>query len=68
MYILFPLPLVCPSCKQMRFTRFGAEKDLSDMVLTAGKTKSRPKTFQTPENTILSFSETDSVDKIFMAS
>jgi len=52
----------------MRFTRFGAEKDLSDMVLTAGKTKSRPKTFQTPENTILSFSETDSVDKIFMAS
>jgi len=50
------------------FTLFGAEKDLSDVAMAAGKVKSRPKTFQTLENTIFSLSETDSFDIIFMAS
>jgi len=47
---------------------YAPEKDLSDVAFAAGKNKNRPKTFQTPENTILSLLETDSFDKIFMAS
>jgi len=50
------------------FTRFGAEKDLSDVKFVTGKNKSRPKTFQTSEITIFSLSESDSFVKIFMAS
>jgi len=60
-------PLVCPGYTQISFTRFGAKKDLSDVAFAAGKNKSRPKTFQTLENTILLLSETDSFDKIFIA-
>jgi len=48
-------------------TRFSAEKDLSDVAFVSGKTIIRPKTFQTPENTIFSLPDTDSFDKIFMA-
>jgi len=63
MYIVSPL--VCPGCTQINFRRFGAEKDLSDVSFAAGKNKSKPKTFQTPENTILSLSETDSFDNFY---
>jgi len=52
MYILYPF--VCPGCTQIRFTCFGADKDLSDVAFSAGKNERRPNTFQTPENTILS--------------
>jgi len=38
------------------------------VAFAAGKTKSRPQTFQTQEDAILSLSEIDSFDKIFMAS
>jgi len=65
LYILSPL--VCPGCIQRSFfARFGAEKH-SDVAFTSGLNKSQPKTFQTPEKTILSLSETDGFDKIFMA-
>jgi len=52
------------------FTRFGAEKGIfeSDVAFAAGKNKSKPKTFQTPENTILSLSKTNSFNKIFTTS
>jgi len=40
----------------------------SDTAFAAGKNKSRPKTVQTPENTILSLSEPDSFDKNITAS
>jgi len=50
------------------FRCFGAENDLSEEALAAGKNKSRPKCFQTSVNTILLLSETDSFDKKFMAS
>ena len=36
--------------------------------MAAGKNNIRLKNFQTPENTILSLSETDSFDKIFVES
>jgi len=48
------------------FARFGAEKH-SDVAFASGLNKSQPKTFQTREKTILSLSETDGFDKIFMA-
>jgi len=50
------------------FTRFDVEKDLSDVAFATGKNKISPQTFQTPENKILSLSETDSFDKMFMTS
>jgi len=37
-------------------------------AFAAGKNRSSPQTFQTPDNTILSLWKTDSFDKIFMAS
>ena len=40
-------------------------KKTSDVSVVSAKTKSKPKTFQTPEIAMLS--ETDSFDKIFMA-
>jgi len=49
------------------FSRFSAENDLPDVAFVLGKTKSRPKTFQTPENAILSLSEADGFENIFMS-
>jgi len=40
-------------------------KKTSDVSIVSAKTKSKPKTFQTQENAMLS--EIDSFDKIFMA-
>ena len=45
-HITFCMPWCCT---QVSFTRFGAEKDLSNVAFAEGKNKSRPKTFQTPE-------------------
>jgi len=55
MYVLSLL--VCPGYTQISFTRFGAEKDLSDVAFATGKNKSRSKTFQTLKNTIVSLSK-----------
>jgi len=58
--------LLCPGFTQIFFTRFGAEKDFSDVVFAVGKNKSRTKTFQTPGNTKLALSETDTVSRKFL--
>jgi len=67
MYLLY-LPLVSLVVCKYVLNGFSAEKTFNDVPFMAGKTKSRHKILQTPENSVHSLSETGSFGKIVMAS